>query len=270
MTAVATNGQQVTVKSILGKDDVKKRFEEVLGGKAAGFISSIISATSANKMLSECDPSSIVGAAAIAATLDLPINSSLGFAHIVPYNSSEGKKAQFQMGWKGYVQLAIRTGQYKEMDVKEVRSSQIVSINKMTGIPDFDFSKDEGEIVGYMAYYKLVTGFEKVVYWNVAKISAHGKKYSKSYDNKFGQWQTNFEGMAKKTIVKHLLSTWGILSIEMQKAIQTDQAVASDTSGEKITYEDAVHTDITNQAQIESNGTGSENTGSVNIPDAEL
>ncbi len=251
-TPATTNGQQITVKSILGKDEVKKRFEEVLGGKAAGFISSIISATSANRMLAECEPQSIIGAAAIAATLDLPINSNLGFAHIVPYNSPEGKKAQFQMGWKGYVQLAIRTGLYKDIDVKPVCANHIVSTNKKTGLPEFDFSKEGGEIVGYMAYYELLTGFEKVVYWNIAKIHSHGKKYSKSYENKFSQWQTNFDGMARKTLIKHLLSTWGILSIEMQKAITSDQAVAKDETGEHITYDDSNATVIEDQAALDS------------------
>lgn len=259
MTTVATQQQATGLKAMLGNENIKKRFEEVLGSKAPAFISSIISATSTNKMLQECDPNSIIGAAAIAATLDLQINPSLGFAHIVPYNTQDGKKAQFQMGWKGYVQLAIRTGQYKTMDVKEVYSSQIISTNKMTGIPDFDFSKEGGEIVGYMAYYELVTGFEKVVYWNVAKIQAHGKKYSKSYSNQYGQWQQNFDGMAKKTLVKHLLSTWGIMSVEMQKAVVMDQTVAKDTTGETYTYEDSTATDVTDQKEIEASNSNASN-----------
>lgn len=262
-TAVSTN-QPSTLKGMLGNEAIKKRFEEVLGAKAPGFISSIISATSLNKMLAECDPSSIVGAAAIAATLDLPINSSLGFAHIVPYNTQDGKKAQFQMGWKGYIQLAIRTGQYRTIDVKEIYSSQIISTNKKTGLPDFDFSKEGGEVVGYMAYYELMTGFEKVVYWNIAKIQSHGKKYSKSYENKFGQWQTNFDGMAKKTIVKHLLSTWGILSIDMQRAITTDQAVAKDATGDHITYEDSTATEVEDTKEIETSE------ATTSIPSADL
>lgn len=242
-TAVTTATQnKPTLKSMLDNESVKNRFTEVLGAKAPGFISSIISATSTNKMLQECEPSSIIGAAAIAATLDLPINSSLGFAHIVPYNSPDGKKAQFQMGWKGYVQLAMRTGQYKTINVTEVLSSQLKSVDNLTGEYVFDWTKNDGEVVGYAAYFKTVNGFEKTVYWSVAKIQAHGKKYSKSYANQYGQWQLNFPSMAMKTLVKHLLSTWGILSIDIQKAVSVDQGVAKNETGEVITFEDSTAT----------------------------
>lgn len=226
------------LQSLLRQDAIKKRFEGMLGKKAAGFMSSIISATQANRELKKCDPLSIVSAAAVAAALDLPINPSLGFAHIVPY----GGKAQFQMGWRGFVQLGMRTGQYKTINVCSVYEGELVSRNRFTGEMEFDEARRTSEtVVGYVAYFKLVNGFEKWFYMTDEEVSAHGKKYSQSYSNPNSQWQKNPEAMKLKTALKLLLSKYGILSIEMQTAVMADQAVVKESG--RYTYPDGRDSD---------------------------
>lgn len=214
----------MTLKALLATNTVKSRFEEVLGKKAPGFISSIITATQINPALSACDPRTVLSAAAIAASLDLPINSSLGFAHIVPYSG----KAQFQLGWRGFVQLAQRTGLYKTLNVTEVYEGELKANNRFTGLMEFDpDGKKSNVVVGYVAYMKLLNGFEKWLFISRTDAEAHGKKFSKTYDNPNGQWRKDFDAMARKTVIKALLSKWGPLStdIQMQKAIDADQAV---------------------------------------------
>lgn len=214
-----------SLKGMLADVRYKQRFEEILGKKAPAFISSIISAVQANDALQKCEPGSVVGAAVIAASLDLPINSSLGQAHIVPYSNV----AQFQMGWKGYVQLGQRTGQYKTMHATPVYEGELLSNDRITGDMKFDQGAKKSEkIIGYLFYFKLVSGFEKFTYMTVEEVHAHGKKYSKSYSNPKGKWQQDFHSMALKTVVKMGLSKWGPLSTEMQKAVAYDQAAVKE------------------------------------------
>ncbi len=148
------------------------------GKKAQGFISSVLQVINGNKLLNKVDPNSVVNAAATAASLDLPINPNLGFAWIVPYKG----KAQFQIGWKGFVQLALRTGQYKRINSIEVYENQFKSFNRLTEelTADFDIV-GEGEIVGYAAYFMLTNGMEKMTYWSKEEVINHAKKYSKAY-----------------------------------------------------------------------------------------
>jgi recombination protein RecT len=195
-------------------------------------------------MLKNADPISVYNSAMLAATLDLPINQNLGFAWIVPY----GKAAQFQLGVKGLVQLAQRSGQYLNINVIEVYENQFESFNTLTEklSANFDLPGD-GKIVGYAAYFKLINGFEKTCYWTVEKVMQHGKRYSKSYNN--GPWKTDFDAMAKKTVLKSTLSKWGILSIEMQTAVKVDQAVINDETGENVTYVD--HEEIKVNPEVE-------------------
>jgi recombination protein RecT len=223
-----------TVKGLLCKVDYKKRFEDILGKKAPGFISSIINISS-SPTLKECEPNSIVSSAVVAATLDLPIDQNLGFAYIVPYNDKKkGKVAQFQMGYKGFIQLAMRSGQYKTISSSEVYEGEIKKYNRITGEIEFNeefFPDENSKVVGYIAYFKLLNGFEKYQYMTIKELQAHGKKYSQSYksNNQWARdnslWNTDFQSMATKTVLKLLLSKYGILSIEMQKALETDQAV---------------------------------------------
>jgi recombination protein RecT len=225
--------QQLTVKSIFEKDSVKSKVEAMIGKKASGFITSVLQVATNNKLLANADPMSIYNAAMIAATLDLPVNPNLGFSYIVPY----GKDAQFQIGWKGYVQLAQRTGQYQRINVTRVYENQFKSFNALTEELEADFSKNpEGAVVGYAAYFKLNNGFEKTVYWTKKQCEEHGRRFSKTFNN--GPWKSDFDSMAMKTVLKSALSKWGVLSIEMQTAIKTDQAVIKDEKGEQVEYTD--------------------------------
>lgn len=235
-----------TLNSLLGQASFKKRFEEILGEKSAGFISSIVSLPSTNPQLQEVareNPRSIIQAAVIAATLDLPVTASLSFAFIVPY----GKFAQFQIGWKGLWQLAMRTAQYKTIHVTDVYSDEVLRWNPMAGSLEVTPSetwklRSEGKpenIAGYLAYFRLLNGFEKQYYLTVDQIRAHARRYSKSFENPRGVWMTNFPAMATKTVLKLLLSKYGLLSVnsvQMEKAIEADQGII-DVEG-RIHYED--------------------------------
>ena len=212
--------KELTVKSLFTQNDIQKRFEDLLGKKAQGFITSVLQIVSNSGYLSKADPLTVLNAAATAATLDLPINQNLGFAWIVPYKG----QAQFQMGWKGYVQLALRTGQYARINVTPIHENQFKSWNNLTESLEGDFSLDgEGKIVGYAGYFKLTNGFEKTVYWSHEKVEKHAKRFSKSYTN--GPWKTDFVAMALKTVLKAMISKWGIMSIQLQTAVVADQSV---------------------------------------------
>ena len=246
------------VKMLLGDDNVKKRFSDVLGKKAPQFMASIVNVVSASPQLKACDANSIMAASFVAASFDLPIDSNLGFAALVPYKKRfknpqtkewESKDlAQFQMMYKGFVQLAIRTGQYEKMNCSEVYEDEILSYNPITGECEFvtDFSqthqRDNGEIdkiVGYYGWFRLGTGFTKELYMSKNEVLNHAKKYSQSYrndlnyNNQNSNWSTNFDAMAKKTVIKLLLSKWGILSIEMQRAITDDQKTFDEDGNEE-------------------------------------
>lgn len=210
--------------TLFNNTNVQAKFEKLLGEKAQGFISSVLQTVNSNTLLQKADPNTVLTAAATAASLDLPINQSLGFAWIVPYKG----KAQFQMGWKGFVQLALRTGQYRAINVIEVYENQFISFNTLTEDLNADFSKEgKGSVVGYAAYLSLVNGFQKTTYWSKEKVTAHAKKYSQAYGTQYSPWSSadTFDAMAKKTVLKNTLNKWGIMSIEMQTATITDQAV---------------------------------------------
>lgn len=212
------------VKSLFSQDNVKERFEELLGSKAPGFISSVLQIMQNDKYLADAKPQTILNAAATAAILDLPINQNLGFAWIVPYKG----EAQFQMGWKGFVQLALRSGHYESINVIDIQKSQFKSFDPIAEELDVDMSiEDESEIIGYAGFIKLKNGFKKTVYWSKVKVTNHAKKYSKAFNSKFSPWQDPilFHAMARKTVLKNMISKWGIMSIEMQTAHISDQAV---------------------------------------------
>lgn len=257
---------KTTLKGLMCQVDVKKRFEDILGKKAPGFISSVINVAKAPGLI-DADPNSIMASAVVAATLDLPIDPNLGFAYIVPYNDkNQGKIAQFQMGYKGFIQLAMRSGQYKTINATPVFEHDLKKINRLTGeIEFYDNPEPSTKIIGYVGYFRLINGFEKALYMTREQLEAHGKKYSQSYKSKkdwvvkSSLWTTDFDSMATKTVLKLLLSKYGPMSIEMQTAIKTDQAsfnkeiINGDIDG-NITYPDntsqndnsnAVDTDFT-------------------------
>lgn len=227
------NTKVAGIKQLLDMDVYKKRINEIMGKKAAPFMASIVNVSNLPS-LKDSDPNSIISSAIVAATLDLPIDQNLGFAYIVPYNTKEGKKAQFQMGYRGYIQLAMRTGQYKTINAIEIYKGEIKRVNRLTGEIEFNDDEDlidRDTVVGYMAYFKLLNGFEKTLYMTKEEMERHAKKYSQSYSSQkkwvvdSSLWSTDFDGMAIKTVIKRLLSKYGILSVEMQNAISNDQAV---------------------------------------------
>jgi recombination protein RecT len=230
------------VNEILQAPDVRKKFEDMLGKKAAGFISSVIAACSSNTALAHCDQMSIVNAAALAASMDLPINASLGFAYIVPYKGV----GQFQIGWKGFIQLAQRTGLYHKIEITDVLEGQIIAHNRFTG--DFVFGPETSQkIVGFMLYFRLKNGFEKYFYMTKPECLAHGEKYSQSFSNEKSRWKLDEDPMCRKTVAKMGLSKFGPLSIDLQRAIEADQAVI-DADGHALAYPDAI--DITSKYDV--------------------
>jgi recombination protein RecT len=226
--------QKQTAKGLLTSPSVQAKFTEVIGKKSTQFITSVLQIVNNNKLLANADPNSILNAAMTAATLDLPINNNLGFAYIVPY----GNAAQFQMGWRGFVQLAQRTGLYKTISVAAIYDGQLVSNDPLKGC-EFDFSVvPAGKPIGYAAYFKLLSGYEATLYMSHQEVESHGKKYSKTYSS--GPWKDNFEAMAKKTCLKLLLSRFAPLSVEIQMAVTLDQSkVNNDLQPEYIDNQDA-------------------------------
>jgi len=232
------------VQSLLSSEDVSNRLKDILGNRASTFATSVIQISNQNTMLSQCVPASIVGAAMTSATLDLPLNNSLGFAYIVPFNEKQKdgsylKKAQFQIGYKGLKQLAIRSGQYLSLYAKEVYEGQLVDDDTFLGY-HFDWkNKKSDKIIGYASYFKLINGFESTFYMTAEEMEEHAKKYSQTYKKGYGLWKDDKEKMSKKTVTKlHLNSGEAPLSIEMQKAVITDQATINDIEGNDITYID--------------------------------
>ncbi|GAA0100785.1 recombinase RecT [Paraclostridium bifermentans] len=243
------------IKQLLDMDVYKKRINEIMGKKAAPFMASIVNVSNLPS-LKDSDPNSIISSAIVAATLDLPIDQNLGFAYIVPYNTKEGKKAQFQMGYRGYIQLAMRTGQYKTINAIEIYKGEIKRVNRLTGEIEFNDDEDlidRDTVVGYMAYFKLLNGFEKTLYMTKEEMERHAKKYSQSYSSQkkwvvdSSLWSTDFDGMAIKTVIKRLLSKYGILSVEMQNAISNDQAVMNN-EGKPEYVDNEVKEEITQNA----------------------
>jgi len=239
---------QATLKSMINDERTKNKFKEMLGNKAAGFLTSLMNTTNGNAQLQQADPNSILKAGAIAATLDLPIDPNLGFAYIVPYKNTVKDKfgnvvetrneAQFQMGWKGFYQLAMRTGQYKRISVTGLYEGQFEGYDPITDELIYNLeNKTSDEITHYIAYFKTLNGFEKYFVMSKEEIELHAKKFSKTYSYKSSSWKTNFDAMAKKTVLKLLLSKFGILSIEMQTAQKADQAVIKDFDKNNIEVE---------------------------------
>ena len=242
------------VKQLLSQDKIKEKFGEVLGQKAPQFMASITNTVSGSTQLKKCPANSIIGAAFVAATYDLPIDSNLGFAAIVPYNESvwnpkkkdweKVPKAQFQMMYKGFIQLAIRSGYYERMNYAVVYKDELESYNPITGeikfVEDFSNCKqrdagDEANVAGYYAWFRLKTGYSQELYMSKKAVDNHARKYSQAYrydlnkGKKSSKWTTDFEAMALKTVIKLLLSKWGILSVDMQRAIQDDQKTYDET-----------------------------------------
>lgn len=233
-----------SVDSLVKSPAVAERFKEVLGKKAPQFLSSLISVS---RSMADTEPKSILASAMQAATLDLPIEKSLGLAWIVPYKAKGEKVAQFQIGYRGYIQLAIRTGQYSRMGAKEVYEGEFVGYDALSGeltlVPNYQ-PKDNEPVVGYAASFIMVNGFRRDLYRTKEDVQKHAQRYSQAYraamQYKSGPWFENFDKMALKTVIKDLISHWGIMSVELQSALRADGTVTKDIGAEPTFAEEAV------------------------------
>jgi len=206
------------MKAVAGKDSVQEQFENALGENKDLFVASLIDMYGSDNGLQKCEPGAVLREALKAATLKLPINRSLGFAWIVPY----GGKPNFQIGYKGLVQLGQRTGQYKHIHTDKVFEGELISISKLTGEPDLTGEKEGDEVVGYFAHIALVSGFEKTVYWPKEKVHEHAQKFSKAYKFKDSAWKTDPDAMCMKTVLAYLISHYGPMSVDMAQIINSD------------------------------------------------
>ncbi len=215
------------LKSILKAPSVEEQFQNTLKENTGAFIASIIDLYNGDQYLQQCEPKQVVMEALKAATLKLPINKALGFSYLVPYKTKSGMIATCQIGYKGYIQLAMRTGKYRIINADLVYEGELHQVDKLTGEIDFTGEKQSDEVVGYFAHIEMVNGFAKTLFMTKDEIINHAKKYSKSYDYSSSAWQTEFDAMAKKTVIRNLLSHYGYLSVEMVGAI--DEDIRADT-----------------------------------------
>lgn len=298
--SLVNQNQRQTFSAFLATDAMKKKINEMVGGeKGQQFVTSIISAVSANPQLAECDNASIVSAALVGQALNLSPSPQLGQFYMVPFNDNKRgcKVAQFQIGYKGYIQLALRSGYYKDIDVFEIREGEYLGRDKTTGKYKFGFIEDDDErekrpVVGYMAYFEYLNGFTKTLYWSKKKMLKHADKYSQAFSanattvkTKYGEktrvsfkdyelgnydkkdewlyssfWYKNFDGMAFKTMLRQLISKWGIISIEMQTAMEKDMAEIKENGDyEYIETQDQEIVNQEVQTQIEHTSETNEN-----------
>lgn len=210
---------KVPVKQLVQNDKVKGMIANVLHDRAPQFATSIVSIVNSNRSLANVDQMSVIQSAMVAATLDLPIDQNLGYVWLVPYKG----KAQAQIGYKGYIQLAQRSGQYRAMNAVSVHEGELISWNPLTEEVAFDpMKKVSDTVIGYIGYFKLLNGFEKTVYWTKEQIEAHRQRFSKAGGN--SPWKSDFDAMAKKTVLKDLLTKWGPMSTQMAVAASKDEA----------------------------------------------
>lgn len=233
--SLAKRQQKTGLTAYLTNDAVKNQINNVIGGKNGDrFISSIVSAVQTNSALQECTNPSILSAALLGESLKLSPSPQLGQYYMVPFNNNKKgfKEAQFQLGYKGYIQLAIRSGQYKKLNVLAIKEGELVRFDPLNeeievNLIEDEEAREEAPTVGYYAMFEYTNGFKKAMYWSKKKMEAHALKYSKGYAAKKGYtfWEKDFDGMAYKTMLRQLISKWGIMSIDMQNAMESDMAV---------------------------------------------
>ncbi len=226
MNNQVANTQQITVKQFVNMNSTKKRFEDVLGKRAPQFMSSLVSVVNSNQDLQHVEAASVINSALVAAALDLPINSSLGYMYIVPYNG----QAQPQIGYRGYIQLAQRSGRYKRINALPVYEDEYKGWNPLTEELKYEADfKDRGDEqpVGYYGTFELLNGFQKNVYWTRQQIDNRRKRFSqsggKNSDKPKGVWAKHYDAMALKTVLRNLLTKWGPMTVDMQTAYGVDE-----------------------------------------------
>ena len=255
--SLVKQNQKQTFSAFLAQDAMKKKINEMVGGeKGQQFVTSIISAVSTNPQLAECDNASIVSAALLGQALNLSPSPQLGQYYMVPFNDNKRscKVAQFQIGYKGYIQLAIRSGQYKKLNVLAIKEGELKKYDPLNEEIEVELIENEEErekatTIGYYAMFEYLNEFRKTIYWSKEKMEAHALKYSMGYRAKKGYtfWEKDFDGMAYKTMLRQLISKWGIMSVDltMQKALESDMAVINDNG----TYD---YIDNSNEFEMET------------------
>ena len=234
-TAVANKGRKMGIIAYLTQDAAQKQISKIIGGNnGTKFITAIVSAVNTNPALQECENSTILSAALLGESLKLSPSPQLGQYYMVPFNDNKRncKIAQFQMGYKGYIQLAIRSGQYKKLNVLSIKEGELISYDPLNEeievkLIDDEVSREDAKTIGYYAMFEYTNGFRKTLYWSKAKMEKHALKYSTGYRAKKGYtfWEKDFDGMAYKTMLRQLISKWGIMSIEMENAFTHDMSV---------------------------------------------
>lgn len=233
-----------TLRELFNDPIIKTKVEQLIGKNSATFATSVMQIANSNALLRTAEPSSVFNAACMAATLNLPLQNGLGFAYIVPFKNNKERKveAQFQIGYKGFIQLAQRSGQFKRLVALPVYKKQLIKKDFINGF-EFDWEqepeKDENPI-GYYAYFKLVNDFSAELYMSHDDIVKHAQRYSQTFKKGFGVWHDNFEAMALKTVMKLLLSKQAPLSVEMQQAVLADQSVVKDVENQEFNYGDNI------------------------------
>ena len=248
------NNKPQTFSAFLTSDAIKNRINAMVGGKdGQRFISAVISAVSVNPGLTECDHATILSAALLGESLKLSPSPQLGQYYLVPFNDKKRgtKVAQFQLGYKGYIQLAIRSGQYKKLNVLAIKEGELIRFDALNEeievkLIDDDTEREAAKTIGYYAMFEYTNGFRKAMYWSREKMMAHADKYSMAFsaakyqellDGKIPQsemwkyssfWYKDFDGMAYKTMLRQLISKWGIMSIDLQTAIDKDMAAINE------------------------------------------
>lgn len=218
------------LKGILNAPSVQEQFNNTLKENKGAFVASIIDLYNTDSGLQQCEPKAVVMEALKAAALKLPINKQLGFAYIIAFNNSKKTatgwtkvmEPTFQMGYKGYIQMAMRTGQYRIINADMVYEGELRTRNKLTGEIDFGGERKSEKVVGYFAYIELLNGFSKTLYMTKEQVLAHAKKFSKTFDVQNSVWKTNEDAMCLKTVLRNLLSHYGFLSVEMMEAFSSD------------------------------------------------
>lgn len=230
------------LKTALNAESVQEQFRNALQDSAPLFVASLIDIYASDKNLQECEPGAVIMEALKAATLRLPINKNLGFAYIVPYRNKGKAEPQMQIGYKGLIQLAMRTGEYRYLNADVVYEGELKSYDKLTGHLDLNGERKSDKVVGYFAYLQLLNGFSKAVYWTKDQVIEHAKRFSKSYSSQFSPWQTDFDAMALKTVLRNLITKWGIMSVEMVQAVDRD--IEADAQREIAEYANSEVLDI--------------------------
>ena len=247
MNQLQTNGYK-QLKTILNNDTMKQSFRNVLEENAGAFMASILELYQSDTALQECDPNKIILEALKASTLKLPINKQLGFAYIIPYKGVP----QFQLGYKGYIQLAQRSGQYRYINADVVYEGEQVTYDRITGMLMITGEATSDTPIGYFAYFQLLNGFEKCVYWSKEKVEAHARRYSRSWNRQNSPWRTNFDAMALKTVIRNIISKYGVMSVEFANAVAEDMSVEERIEGEIV--ENANKTPLTIPEEVKPDG----------------